>query len=301
MIDFFPILVRAVAELNPNTIERRQVLYDRARKALIEKIRAADPQLSDAELRAESAALEAAIHRVEADVARRAAPSQPGPSQPSQSYATYDAPAEEYRDRPPLKDIRKRLSIVAGAFGVMFILLAGVAVYSFWPRVLPTARKILTPLPVASPAAQRAAEKSYIYMRQIVYYRTNYPVGTIVVDKSQTFLYVVRPRLAALRYAIGIGSECTKMVGLYHVVRKEEWPGWNAQAQQSPDAADNRKKSPLGARALDLNQDYRIHGTSESPTNGQRAIKRCIGLDNGDVIDLYERTPLGSRVVVLSH
>jgi L,D-transpeptidase catalytic domain len=295
MVDFFPILVRAVAELDPNTIERRQVLYDRARNTLIEKFRAVDPQLSDAELRVESAALEAAIHRVEADVARRAAPSQPSPS-----YAADDAPAEEYHDRPPLKDSRKRLSIVAGAFGAMIILLAGVAVYSFWPRILPTARNMLTPPPVASPAAQRAADKSYIYMRQIVYYRTNYPVGTIVVDKSQTFLYVVRPRLAAMRYAIGIGSECTKMVGLYHVVRKEEWPGWNVQAQQSPDAADDRKKSPLGARALDLNQDYRIHGTNESLTNGQRAIRRCIGLDNSDVIDLYERTPLGSRVVVLS-
>ena len=295
MIDIFPILVRAVAELNPNTSERRQALYDRARNTLIEKFRAADPQLSDAELRAESAALEAAIRRVEADVARRAAPPQASPS-----YAAYDAPAQEYHDRPPLKDVRKRLSIVAGAFGVMLILLAGVAVYSFWPRIVPTARNILTRPPVASPVAQRGADKSYIYMRQIVYYRTNYPVGTIVVDKSQTFLYVVRPRLAALRYAIGIGSECTKMVGLYHVVRKEEWPGWNAQAQQSPDAADNRKKGPLGARALDLNQDYRIHGTSESPANGQRAIKRCIVLDNGDVIDLYDRTPVGSRVVVLS-
>ena len=61
MIDIFPILVRAVAELNPNTSERRQALYDRARNTLIEKFRAADPQLSDAELRAESAALEAAI------------------------------------------------------------------------------------------------------------------------------------------------------------------------------------------------------------------------------------------------
>jgi len=102
-----------------------------------------------------------------------------------------------------------------------------------------------------------------------------------------------------LRYTIGVAPECTRLVGLYHVVRKEEWPGWNAQSQQSPATAIARKKNPLGARALDLNQDYRIHGSNDAPTNEQRAIKRCIGLDNGDVIDLYDRTPLGSRVVVL--
>lgn len=294
MVDYFPILVRAIAELNPNTAERRHVLYDRAREALIEKFRAGGPQISGIDLRTESAALEAAIRRVEADYARRAAPPEPDPT-----YAAYDAPAEAYRDRSPLKDTRKRLGIAAGAFGVMIVVLAGVAIYSYWPRLLPATRSLLYPQRVAKPAAQAAADKSYIYMRQIVYYRTNYPVGTIVVDKSQTFLYVIRPKLAALRYTIGVGPECIKLVGLYHVVRKEEWPGWNAQSQQSPAAAADRKTSPLGARALDLNQDYRIHGTGEAPTNGPRAIKRCIGLANGDVIDLYDRTPLGSRVVVL--
>jgi lipoprotein-anchoring transpeptidase ErfK/SrfK len=294
MVDYFSILVRAVAELNPNSGERRRVLYERARKALAEKFRAGAPQLSDTDLRAESAALEAAIRRIEADYARRAAASQPNPAD-----ATYDMPAEAYQDRPPLKDTRKRLGIVAGAFGVLIVLLAGAAVYSYWPRVLPATRTLLYSQRTAKPAEQAAADKNYIYMRQIVYYRTNYPVGTIVVDKSQTFLYLVRPKLAALRYTIGVGPECTKLVGLYHVVRKEEWPGWSAQSQQSPAVASDRKTSPLGARALDLNQDYRIHGTGVTPTNAPRAIERCIALANGDVIDLYDRTPLGSRVVVL--
>src|SRR5262245_48514776 len=59
-------------------------------------------------------------------------------------------------------------------------------------------------------------------MRQLVYYRTNQPVGTLVVDKNQTFLYVVRPNVSALRYNIGVGPECTTLSGMYHVVRKEE-------------------------------------------------------------------------------
>ena len=84
-------------------------------------------------------------------------------------------------------------------------------------------------------AEQPAANASYIYLRQPVYYRTNHPVGTIVVDKTQGFLYVVRPSLSALRYGIGVGPECTASAGLYQIVRKEEWPGWKPPAQQSTD------------------------------------------------------------------
>jgi lipoprotein-anchoring transpeptidase ErfK/SrfK len=82
-------------------------------------------------------------------------------------------------------------------------------------------------------------------------------------------------------------------------VRKEEWPGWRASSQQSANTDLERLKNPLGARALDLNEDYRIHGTNASSLSGQRIAAHCIGLVNDDVIDLYDRTPLESRVVVL--
>ena len=291
MVDYIAILVRVVAQLDPNTGERRQTLYDRARKALIEKFRSDDPQFADADLTAERIALEAAISRVERDATRRVAPAQPS------SNTTYDPPVEEYQNTPSLRDIRKRHGVVAGAIIVTILLLAGVAVYSFWPSILPTARSILRPQRVIRSVEQSPAEKSYVYMRQIVYYRTHYPEGTIVVDRPQTFLYVVRPNLAALRYTIGVGSECAELAGFYHVVQKEEWPGLNSQSQQSP---DDRMKNPLGARALDLDRNYRIHGTSASVASTYRALKRCIGLANDDVIDLYNRTPVGSRVVVIA-
>jgi lipoprotein-anchoring transpeptidase ErfK/SrfK len=62
--------------------------------------------------------------------------------------------------------------------------------------------------------------------------------------------------------------------------------------------------NPLGARALYLwqgNKDtlYRIHGTNEPWTIGQNVSSGCIRLTNEDIIDLYDRTSVGAKVVVL--
>ena len=294
MVDYVSFLARAVTTLNPNTIERRHDLYDRARKVLVDKLRAGDPTLSHTDLRAESAALEAAIHRVEIDALRGAVPPQPKPMDEA-----YDASAEEYQDRPPLKQLRRRPRLVAGAFGVLVILLVGAAAYS-WPRIISSVRSTLIPPSVNTAAEQSAASTGYVHLRQLVYYRTNHPVGTIIVDKSQTFLYVVQPHVSALRYSIGVGPECTTLAGLYHVVRKEELPGWNPPLQQSGNASFDRTKNSIGARALYLNNDYRIHGTNETPTIGQRAPEGCIRLINDDINYLYDRTPVESRVVALN-
>jgi lipoprotein-anchoring transpeptidase ErfK/SrfK len=292
MIDYVPLLTRAVATLSPNTPEQRHALYDRARKTLVDKLRTTDPALSHTDLKAERAALEAAILRVEREAVRRAAPPQPKPV-----HATYGTAAGEYQDRPPLTDHRKRLRVVAGAFGVALILIAGVAAYSFWPRSLAEVRSIANPRSVALVAEPPDAKSGYVRLRQLVYYRTNQPVGTIVVDKSQTFLYVVRPNVSALRYSIGVGTECIALAGLYHVVRKEELTGEKQPGQQSADAAIDRMKKLLGARVLYLNkEDYRIHGFDAS--TGLSLPEGCIRLVNDDVIYLYDHTPLESRVVV---
>src|SRR5262249_24697504 len=102
MVDYVPLIARAVATLSPNTSEQRHALYERARKTLVDKLRSTDPTLAHTDLKAERAALEAAILRVERDAIRRAAPPQPQPM-----YETY-----KYRDRPPLKDSRKPLRIL---------------------------------------------------------------------------------------------------------------------------------------------------------------------------------------------
>jgi lipoprotein-anchoring transpeptidase ErfK/SrfK len=291
MVDYVPLLARAIAALNPNTREQRHVIYERARNTLADKLRAGDPTLSPADLRAERAALEAAILRVEASAVRRAAPPQPAPA-----HETYDAPVAEYPDRPPLRDLRGRSGIFAGAIAVLAIVLAGVAAYTFWPNVLSSARDIVKEKRVSKPAEEQETDTSYIRMRQLVYYRTNYPVGTIIVDKPQTFLYVVRPRLSALRYSIGVGPKCESLAGLFHIVRKQEWPGLDTASQPNANVVDSRMKNPLGAGVLYLDKDYRIHGMSASATIPQR----CIALVNDDMLDLYNRAALESRVVVLN-
>jgi lipoprotein-anchoring transpeptidase ErfK/SrfK len=282
MVDYFQLLTRAVSALSPNTSEQRCVLYDRARKTLVEKLR--DPALAHADLRAESAALEAAIQRVERNAVRRAAPPQAKPV-----YRAHDVPAGEFQDRPPLKDVRKPLRIAAGAFGVLFILIAGVTTYSYWPRILSGARSVPSPRSVAVVAENPETKSNFVRLRQLVYYRTNQPVGTIIVDKSQDFLYVVRPNASALRYSIGVGAECITLAGLYHVVRKESFGG-NDPAEKS--------LSALGARVIYLDKDSRIHGSNASTAAARPVPDGCIRLDNDDVVYLYDRTPLESRVVV---
>ena len=277
MVDYVQLISRAVATLNPNTREARQVLYQRARQTLVDKLRSIDPTLSHTDLTAERTALESAIQQVERDAVRRAAPPQRRPAQ-DRSHERHD-----YRDRPPLTDSGKWLRTATVALGVVLVFGAGAAVYSFWPRSLDDVRSMAKQRSAASVSESEEIKSDYVRLRQLVYYRTNQPVGTIVVDKSQTFLYVVRPNLSALRYSIGLGTECAALSGLYHVARKEELPGGKQSGQQSP--------------VLYLDKaDYRIHGFDGSARIS--LPEGCIRLIKDDVVYLYNHTPLETRVVV---
>jgi hypothetical protein len=285
MVDYVQLISRAVATLNPNTREARQALYQRARQTLVDKLRSIDPTFSHTDLKAERAALESAIQQVERDAMRRTAPPpqrQPG-QEPAQSR-THER--YEYRDRPPLKDTRNWLRSAVVALGVLLVFAVGAGIYSFWPRSLDDVRSMAKQRNLSSTSEPAEIKSDFVRLRQLVYYRTTQPVGTIVVDKSQTFLYVVRPNLSALRYSIGVGTECTALSGLYHVARKEELPGGKQSGQQPPD-------SPV----LYLDKaDYRIHGFDASARIS--LPEGCIRLIKDDVIYLYNHTPLETRVVV---
>jgi lipoprotein-anchoring transpeptidase ErfK/SrfK len=142
--------------------------------------------------------------------------------------------------------------------------------------------------------------------RQIVSYRTNEAPGTIIIDTPNTYLYLVLPGGKAMRYGIGVGREGFTWAGVKTVERKAEWPDWTPPPQMInrqpylPRFVAGGPSNPLGARAMYLSDSvYRIHGTNAPDTIGGFVSSGCIRLLNEDVIDLYNRVHVGTKVVVL--
>lgn len=151
------------------------------------------------------------------------------------------------------------------------------------------------------------------YRRQEVKYATPEAPGTIVVDTSARYLYLVTANGRAMRYGIEVGREGFGWSGSATIARKAEWPKWTPPAEMV--ARDPRTKpfangmpggpeNPLGARALYLYQNgrdtlYRIHGGGRPATLGKATSSGCIRLLDHDVIDLFQRVPTGAKTVVL--
>ena len=141
--------------------------------------------------------------------------------------------------------------------------------------------------------------------KTVVFYRTSEAPGTIIVDTSQRFLYVVQGGGRALRYGIGVGREGFQWQGLVKITRKQEWPDWTPPPEMIqrqpylPRWMAGGPGNPLGARALYLGHTvYRIHGTNLPQTIGTAVSSGCFRLTNPDVIDLYNRVPVGTKVIV---
>jgi lipoprotein-anchoring transpeptidase ErfK/SrfK len=143
------------------------------------------------------------------------------------------------------------------------------------------------------------------FQRQMVLYRTTEPPGTIIVHTNERFLYLVQPGGRAMRYGIGVGREGFQWQGLLKISRKQEWPDWTpppemiARQPYLPRFMAGGPGNPMGARALYLGTTvYRIHGTNQPHTIGSAVSSGCFRLVNNDVADLYERVPVGTKVVV---
>ena len=141
--------------------------------------------------------------------------------------------------------------------------------------------------------------------KQTVQYETKFKPGTIVIETSERRLYFVLEDGKAIKYGIGVGRDGFRWSGQHRVSRKAEWPGWTpppAMRKRIPDLPafmEGGPNNPLGARAIYIGATiYRVHGTSEPWTIGQAVSSGCIRLTNEDVIDLYERVPVGALVVV---
>ena len=141
------------------------------------------------------------------------------------------------------------------------------------------------------------------FQRQVVFYRTNEPVGTVIVDTVYRYLYLVQQNSRAIRYGIGIGREGFEWQGLLRVSKKAEWPAWTPtpallKRQPSLRSMPGGSGNPNGARMIYLGADYRIHGTNQPQTIGHAVFSGCYRLTNNDIIDLYARVPVGGKVVV---
>jgi lipoprotein-anchoring transpeptidase ErfK/SrfK len=143
------------------------------------------------------------------------------------------------------------------------------------------------------------------YRHQPVYYRTHEPPGTIIIDTSDRFLYLIGPNNTAMRYGIGVGRDGFQWQGLLKISRKQEWPDWTPPAEMIqrqpylPRFMAGGPGNPMGARALYLgNTVYRIHGTNAPETIGQAVSSGCFRLVNEEIEDLYPRVPVGTKVII---
>ncbi|MBD8686738.1 MULTISPECIES: L,D-transpeptidase [Rhizobium/Agrobacterium group] len=150
--------------------------------------------------------------------------------------------------------------------------------------------------------------------RQEVAYVTTHPAGTVVVDTPARRLYYIMGNGRAMRYGVGVGRQGLALKGDAYVGRKAEWPSWTPTANMIRREPERNRKyaggmpggpnNPLGARAIYLYRGgndtmFRLHGTNQPQSIGHAMSSGCIRMLNHDIVDLYERVPVGARIVVL--
>ena len=144
------------------------------------------------------------------------------------------------------------------------------------------------------------------YLKQVVDYDGTEKAGTIIIDTPRRFLFLVEENGKATRYGIGVGRPGFTWAGVKHISQKREWPDWrppDEMLRRRPDLPTfmaGGPNNPLGARAMYLGSSlYRIHGSNEPWTIGQAVSSGCIRMRNEDVIELYQRVTVGTKVVVI--
>ena len=326
MTDYLSILSRAVNSLEPNTAQARAQLFRRARHMLLERIRDDNSRWTDAEAEAEIASFDAATDRMNPDRTAREEQFNRSLSAAS-SGRPRTAAAGNVAAAPSRRNIgRVALLSTAGLFGVLLIA-AMIYAFSGGQVAVPKSGGGAVAVTTAPEPAKKAVFRSvldadelepgvdggstdaglpYFLRRQLVYYRTVYTAGMIVVDRSQRFLYLVQPQSRALRYGIGVGGECPASAGLYRIQSKSQWPEWSPspallKRRTYPARVPGGPGNPLGAYAMYFEGNYPgIHGTNAPKTIGQAPSLGCFRLINDDVVDLEKRVVVGTGVVVLN-
>jgi lipoprotein-anchoring transpeptidase ErfK/SrfK len=319
MVDYYSILAKAMSAPEAQDAQWRRGIYDRARLMLVTQLEARRPPAPPAALAAEQSALDAAIRRIESQLSR----DEPAYEPDRDTAGTFSIDPE--LDRAP---IAKPFRMSGATWVVLAFIAAAIGAFVVLERAHkappPATTAAASPAPAAHPTAPAAAvattkdgdlppgvdgtadsDISYVFRRQPTFYRTLQPVGTVIVDKLQHFLYLIRPNNVALRYGIGLGGACADLAGLRHVASKAEWPPWEAPPDMiakklaKPGTMAGGPGNPLGARDLELDdRSSRINGTNAPKTIGTAVIFGCIRLVNEDIVDLYNRVPVGTPVIV---
>ena len=213
-----------------------------------------------------------------------------------------------------MPDLNRRAVLAGGCASALSFGFAGSAEAQYLHSYGPVRGE---PFPI--PAAPLSRIKP-AYLRARVPVRTREAPGTIVVDPRSRYLYLIGEGGYALRYGVGVGRQGFSWSGTATINSKQHWPDWYPPKEMIERQPELRRqlvqlqsgigmpggpRNPLGSRALYLwqnNKDtlYRIHGTSEPWTIGRSVSSGCIRMINQDVMDLYERVPVGTKVVVLS-
>ena len=174
----------------------------------------------------------------------------------------------------------------------------------------PQLQQAALPVPGASrlpPGAQYRSQRiDPQFLPQLVAYATDERPGTIVIDTPSRHLYLVVENGRALRYGVGVGRPGFEWAGIHQVTRMAEWPDWTPPPEmltrrpELPRHMDGGPDNPLGSRALYLGSTlYRIHGSNEPWTIGHAVSSGCIRMRNEDIIDLYGRVGVGTKVIVI--
>jgi lipoprotein-anchoring transpeptidase ErfK/SrfK len=325
MADYYSPLLRAVTASDAGDAQWRRDLYDRTRQMLRRRLRAIRPPLAMTEIAAEQSALEATIERIEQELAWGQQGTLAPDARTHERFGDIAAEPGNETERGPLaRPFRAgRLALFAVVAAAL-----GAGGYVYWTQAAhkpapPTIKSEVQGTAAPAPSRPIVPVKSdvkdadlapgvdggasdpdqpYVFRRQPTFYRTLQPVGTIIVDKLQHFLYLIRPNNVALRYGIGVGSQCKDLAGLRHIAGVTDWPQWQPPPdllKRNPPAMPGGPGNPLGARLLALDDgSSRIHGTNAPKTIGSFVSFGCIRLANDDIADLASRVQVSTPVVV---
>lgn len=194
---------------------------------------------------------------------------------------------------------------------ILFISVLAACVETYEPQYLEPVAKSEFEKEPHSPKLVDFSSLKPDFLRVRVAAPFEYPKGTLVIDPNARFIYLMEGEGIALRYPIAVGREGFEWSGEATIRRRAQWPAWRPtpemreENEDLPEIVEGGSENPLGARALYLYDAegndtlYRIHGTTNPASIGTASSSGCIRMFNEHVIDLYNRVPNGTPVVVL--